>query len=188
MSINDAVDRLLKYETAKVSLEAAAMRKGVVPSAIEELVEVDSWAEQFLASGKTAEEFIDALAKSKPHIMPDVLCSDEIERGRVAFATLKGQGDYVKANGLEAATKMAAALGVKLGTLLKTAEPSDGGQQQQRPNGRPAAPRAESNPFRRDPIDHAEIAALIKRLGCAGVSRLAASAGTDISGRPLRRA
>lgn len=175
--------RLLKLETAKVSLEAAAMRKGVVPSAVAELVEIDTWAERFLVAGKTPDEFIADLVKTRPHIMPEKLSTDEIARARVAFASLKGQGDYVKANGQAAAEKMALALGTKLGTISKTAEPV------QRTDARATRDDAtkSENPFKRDPPDPNEIAQLIKRIGTRAVAGLAAAAGKTIGGTDMRK-
>lgn len=45
--------------------------------------------------------------------------------------------------------------------------------------------QADKNPFRRDPIDRAEIAGLVSRLGVRVAARLASSAGVDLNGKPL---
>lgn len=189
MSIDDHIDQLVKRETARASLEWAANAKGVLPSAVEELAE-NVWCDRFLASGKTAQKFVDDLPISRPHIMPETFTDKQIAEARPMFATLQGRGEYVKANGEAAYNRMLAALGASPRHLLMSEDKPSTTTPTSRPNKAPEDrrnnPWAESFKGTEDEKRARQIS-IIKSLGTKAASSMAASAGTDLAGRPLRK-
>lgn len=194
-----------------VALQDALEKAGALDTAVAEAGEPVQ-VEAFRKSGLSVEDYAAKLRTGKPHWWGEAegekkpADSAQIKMERAAFGksgTLAAQGELVKKIGAAKAAEVATAWGTKLGTLDRTggrnphklrsaADDANGKKPRPAATGSEARTGAakEDNPKSKNPFksgDVAAIAALIGRIGTDEARRMAANAGTDLAGRPLRK-